>query len=90
MTKLLENPWISSAIKVLIDKRDTAFNKWKRYKTSQNVAQYKTLRKNDSQLINQEKRKYFFTRFNRATTTPQKWADIKKLGIGMMNLTKNV
>jgi len=45
MTKPRENPWFSSAIKVLIDKWDTAFQKWKRHKTSQHAAQYKTLRK---------------------------------------------
>jgi len=63
MTKPRENPWFSSAIKVII-----AFKKLKQYKTSQHAAQYKTLRKNDSQLINQENRKYFFTRLNKATT----------------------
>jgi len=71
MTKPRENPWFSSATKVLIDKRDTAFQKWKRYKTNQHEA-------------------HFFTRFNRATTSQQKCADIKRQGIGMMNLTKNV
>jgi len=88
MTKPRENPWFKTGIKVLIDNRDNAFKKRKRYKTSQHAAQYKTLRKNVSQLINQEKRKYFFTRFNRATSSQQEWVDIKKLGIGKSNTTR--
>lgn len=88
MFKPRVNPWFSSDIKVLIHKRDTAFKKWKRYKTGQHAEQYKSLRMKVIKLINSKKRSFYFNQFNIATSNQQKWACIKQLGIGKPNTAR--
>jgi len=83
-TKIIKNnskPWFSVRLRILIEKRNTAYNRWKRYKTQQEHEKFLKLRKEVTCLVNSEKAQYFTNTFLKAAESKNTWKMIRKLGI---------
>lgn len=73
-------PWFNSGTKLLIQQRDTAYNKWKRYRTLEQHLVYKSLRKAVTNKVLHDKKQYYNNKFNRAISGQQTWKEIKNIG----------
>ena len=75
-------PWFSNEIELAIKKRDTAFTRWKQYRTTELHMSYKLFRKNANNVIKKAKANYYASKFNTATESKKKWSSIREIGIG--------
>lgn len=75
-------PWFSASIRRLIIKRDTAYSRWKRYKTPELEMEFKTARRNVNTSIRTAKTEYYSRRFGSAIDSSRTWKCIREIGIG--------
>lgn len=77
-----QNCWFSESIKKLIDKRDLAYRRWKRFKCPMLHEEYRTLRTDVNKTINRAKAGYYANKFRQATDSKKKWKTIREIGVG--------
>ncbi|XP_075150937.1 uncharacterized protein LOC142225047 [Haematobia irritans] len=84
-TKLINSKqpaWFDNNIMQLIKERDTAYRRWKRFKSDELYDLYKINRKRVSKEIESKKRDHFRRKFQTAIDGKQKWKEIRNIGIG--------
>ncbi|XP_075170106.1 uncharacterized protein LOC142242408, partial [Haematobia irritans] len=74
--------WFDNNIMQLIKERDTAYRRWKRFKSDELYDLYKINRKRVSKEIESKKRDHFRRKFQTAIDGKQKWKEIRNIGIG--------
>ncbi|XP_075151058.1 uncharacterized protein LOC142225166 [Haematobia irritans] len=74
-------PWFTSEVKTLIDIRERAYKRWKRYKTPELYSTFQSARKDVVRKVKHEKLIFYTNKFNNATSTRKTWNEIKKIGI---------
>lgn len=80
--KANQQPWFTRSIKKLIDDRNAAHARWKRFKTLELRNAFQSARKEVVKAIQQSKKCYYQRRFFSAIDSQSKWKEIKKIGIG--------
>ncbi|XP_075163338.1 uncharacterized protein LOC142235973 [Haematobia irritans] len=73
-------------IQFLINKRDEAYTRWKRYKIPELYATYKDLRNRTTYTIRLKKAQYYSQKFKGCVNSRQIWKQIKSIGIGKENM----
>ncbi|XP_075150599.1 uncharacterized protein LOC142224699 [Haematobia irritans] len=84
-TKLINSKqpaWFDNNIMQLIKERDTAYRRWKRFKSDELYDLYKINRKRVSKEIESKRRDHFRRKFQTAIDGKQKWKEIRNIGIG--------
>lgn len=76
------NPWFTASIKSLIERRDFAYNRWKRFKTVEFKNDFRKARKDVNEEIRKAKMSYYGHRFSTALGSRKTWSTIKEIGIG--------
>lgn len=82
-TKILKSPstpWFNNRISNLIQIRNLAYEKWKRYKTTQAHNIYISLKRDVVREVRLAKRKYFEGKFSEGLSGKKLWKQIKNLG----------
>lgn len=74
-------PWFNDEIKKLINLRNIAFNKWKRFKIPHFFSLYHTLRNRVTYKIRDAKSKYYGSKFSSSIDSRSKWKVIRDIGI---------
>lgn len=74
-------PWFNAEIKKLIDVRNLAYKRWKRFKTQVLHDNFKSARAAVLKLINSAKSSYFKRKFQLSIDSKCKWKEIRKIGI---------
>lgn len=77
-----QNPWFDNQIKSLIDQRNRAYARWKRFKIAEFEQVYKYLRNKVNTTIKYKKIRYYSCKFEKAVGSRQTWKNIKSFGIG--------
>lgn len=77
-----ENSWFTRDIKISIDERNRAYERWKRFKTNELYNIFKTSRRNVNTKIRIAKCKYYEDKFKSAICSKRKWCVIRSMGIG--------
>lgn len=88
-TKILrynQQPWFNDDIKRAISYRNSAYKRWKRYKTSSLHELFKSARRNVVNLIHRSKRAFYRIKFANAIDNKTKWKEIRNIGIGKRNV----
>lgn len=80
--KKSSQPWFNHDISSLIHRRNVAYHKWKRYKTSSMYEEFRNLRKQVNSTIKMAKTQYFLDKFSNAADSKSKWRTIKEIGLG--------
>ncbi|XP_075159089.1 uncharacterized protein LOC142232235 [Haematobia irritans] len=62
-------PWFTSEVKTLIDIRERAYKRWKRYKTPELYSTFQSARKDVVRKVKHEKLIFYTNKFNNATST---------------------
>ncbi|XP_075157493.1 uncharacterized protein LOC142230751 [Haematobia irritans] len=75
-------PWFNDTIKTLINKRDVAYHRWKKFKTPELHSTYKYYRQNVVKHIADAKTSYYKNKFSSALNSKSKWREIRNIGIG--------
>ncbi|XP_059221030.1 uncharacterized protein LOC131995848 [Stomoxys calcitrans] len=75
-------PWFNEQLRALIDERNIAYKRWKRYRTTQLHERFKCARRNVGKSINEAKTLFFLKKFLNAVNSRSKWKEIRKIGIG--------
>lgn len=84
-TKVIRNkqqPWYNLEIKSLIDVRNLAYKRWKRFKTPQLLEGFRSARIAVVKKINAAKSSYFQHKFQSAVDSKCRWKEIRSIGIG--------
>lgn len=79
------NPWFNPHIHSLIQQRDLAYSRWKRFKTPELEDLFRAARKEVNCKIKLAKTNYYTKSFGSAVQSGQKWKLIKDIGIGKTN-----
>lgn len=74
-------PWFSSNIKRLIELRNNAYNKWKRFKLASFHALYRELRNRVTLEIRHAKTTYYENKFSSSINSKSKWKVIRSIGL---------
>jgi len=82
-------PWLSNQTLELIKKRNTAFNRWKRFKTPNMRQEFTQLRNLVTKMVKSDKTNYYRNKFSCAIGSKASWKLIKEVGI-CDSKTKNV
>lgn len=77
-----KKPWFSTLIKEAILRRDIAYGRWKRFKTTHLHEEYKTTRRNANKLIKKAKSDFYAAKFSSAIGSKKTWKTIREIGIG--------
>ncbi|XP_075159642.1 uncharacterized protein LOC142232836 [Haematobia irritans] len=72
-------PWFKEDTKLLIEKRDKAYRRWKRYKTPSLYKSYKIARNKVVAKVKKDKILYYDNKFNRAIGSKQTWKGIQEI-----------
>lgn len=80
IVKSSTKPWFNQNICDLIVKRNSAYDKWKRYKTTQSNDIFKSLRRSVTREVKLAKQRYFSRVFSEAIDTNSMWKEIKNIG----------
>ncbi|XP_059223744.1 uncharacterized protein LOC131997206 [Stomoxys calcitrans] len=75
-------PWFSADIRVAIESRNTAYRRWKRFRTSHLREEYRSNRSRVNKLIRAAKINYYLRRFTSAIGSRKTWKTIHDIGIG--------
>lgn len=75
-------PWFSTIIKRAIIRRDVAYSRWKRFKTSVLKIEYHIARNEVNREIRIAKSNYYSNQFGTALESKHTWKTIKDIGIG--------
>lgn len=75
-------PWFTTSIKLLIDRRDRAYTRWKKFKIPELKEEYRSLRRDVTREIRKSKSVHYSNRFKNAINTKQTWKTIRDIGIG--------
>lgn len=75
------NPWFTSDIKSLIDQRNIAYARWKRFKTSELQSTFKSLRNRVNTSIKIAKSSYYKSKFSSCVDSKARWNEIRNIGI---------
>lgn len=84
-----EHPWFSNEIKLLIEERNSAYTRWKRFKTDELHAIFKILRRKVNAKIKIAKSKFYEDKFKSAVCSKKKWKEIKNMGVVSNNNNVN-
>lgn len=76
--------WFSSYIRHLIEKRELAYSRWKRFRTLSLHDEYRAARKLVNVKIKEAKRNFYSEKFSSALSTKSTWKTIREIGIGKM------
>lgn len=77
-----ERPWFTNDAKLLIERRDNLYHRWKRYKTPEYHNEYCLARKAVVSKIKHDKSSYYTNKFGMATGNSKKtWKQIREIGI---------
>lgn len=79
---LSQEPWFTNEIEQLIRKRNTAYARWKKFKTPELKLLFQSCRRDVVKNIKNSKCSYYKRRFSAAIDTKSKWKEIRKIGIG--------
>lgn len=82
IVKSRQQPWFNSAIRELIIRRDTLYNRWKRFRTPRLRREYTTTRREVVKQIRMAKIRHYGNKFSSAIDSRQKWREIRNIGIG--------
>lgn len=74
-------PWFTNEIKGLIDCRDLAYSRWKRFKTSELHTLFCSLRKKVNSKIKSAKCSYYGRKYSTALKSKSKWKLIRDIGL---------
>ncbi|XP_075156106.1 uncharacterized protein LOC142229425 [Haematobia irritans] len=77
-----QQPWFTHTIMIAIGKRDEAYARWRRFKTSRLHDEFKILRREVVRMVRDAKCSYFGRKFGGAISSQQKWRQIRDIGIG--------
>lgn len=77
-----QNPWFDLDVKSLIDQRDRAYARWKKFKIVQFQQVYKYLRNKVNSAIRKKKMLYFGHKFEQAVNSKDTWKHIRSIGVG--------
>lgn len=83
-------PWFNGHIKHLIQQRDYAHQRWKRFKSESLHLEFKAARKAVNSAIRLAKIKYYANKFSTAITSRSTWSNIREIGIGRKDNTLDV
>lgn len=78
----VQHPWFDSEVKSLIDQRNRAFIRWKKFKIVEFQHVYKYLRNKVTGVITNKKMLYFGRKFEQAANSKETWKHIRSIGIG--------
>lgn len=84
-TKIIKNlqcPWIDNEVIKLMDLRNIAFARWKRFKIPEFRRVYTNLRNSVTATIRLKKKSYLKYKFDNALNSRQTWKQIHSLGLG--------
>ena len=74
-------PWFNKYIKELINKRDLAYKKWKKFKFDDFYVQFKSLRILVNKEINKAKREFYKSKFEKNIGSKKTWNLIRNIGL---------
>ncbi|XP_075150566.1 uncharacterized protein LOC142224667 [Haematobia irritans] len=77
-----DRSWFNSSIATLIKRRDTAYKRWKRFRTSQLYEDFRVLRTEVNKTIKRTKSLYYENKFRTSLDSKMKWKAIKEIGLG--------
>lgn len=76
-----EQPWFSTEIKMLIEERNQAYARWKRFKTTNLNETFKASRRKVTSKIKIAKSTFYKEKFKSALDSKKKWKEIRTMGI---------
>lgn len=85
MVTAKNKPWFTNIIRQSIQRRDLAYSRWKRFKTSELKTEFRTARKEVNIQIRNAKSDYYSKRFSSAVESKQTWRTIRDIGIGKVD-----
>lgn len=89
-TKMLrptEKPWFSNRIKLLINDRNEAYERWKIFKTPELEQIFKNSRRKVNTEIRSAKCKFYEAKFSTVLSSKRKWKEIRDMGVINKNIT---
>jgi len=75
-------PWLNPNITALIQQRELAYKRWKRYKTPELLAAFNEIKKKTIKEIKYAKTSYYENKFTEVVNGKDKWKQIRTLGVG--------
>lgn len=75
-------PWFTQDIKQVINRRDSSYARWKRFKTAELHEEYRVTRRTTNRLIKKAKSDYYASKFSAAIGSKKTWQEIREIGIG--------
>lgn len=87
-----QTPWFDNQVKTLIDQRNRAYARWKKYRITQFEQAYKHLRNKVNSVIKYKKTTYYSRKFEQAVNSKETWKQIRSIGVGnkASNTTYNI
>lgn len=82
-------PWFNASIKDAIQRRNFAYSRWKRFRTLELKAEFRSARKEVNRQIKLAKSEYYSRRFGSALESSQTWKTIRDIGICNKNNNAN-
>lgn len=79
-------PWLTQRILNLINQRNNAYSRWKRFRSNDCWHFFKLLRNHVNQEIRSSKRAYYCSKFHVKLPTKQLWSNLRDIGIGKCNI----
>lgn len=80
-----KRPWFNKHIARLIDARDSAYNKWKRFRIDAFHSDFQVARRKVLYAVRAAKIKYYGSKFSTATNTKQRWNVIRDIGLSKVS-----
>lgn len=81
-TDQVSRSWFNNDILLLMDQRDLAYNRWKRYRLEEHHHAYRSLRNRVVSKIRAEKKNFFTNRLNASLCKRKLWNNLREIGIG--------
>ncbi|XP_075158103.1 uncharacterized protein LOC142231377 [Haematobia irritans] len=81
-TKSNNRPWFNSTIKSCIRERDIAYSRWKRFRTSELLQEYRSSRNGANSYIKAAKVRYYAGKLHGAVDSRSKWGVIRDISVG--------
>ena len=85
--KINTRPWFNASIKLLIERRDNAYLRWKKVKIPELREEYSALRREVTRAIRKSKSDHYANCFGSAINTKKTWKTIREIGIGRSKKT---
>lgn len=82
-------PWFSNTIRRLINLRDEAYSRWKKFRIPQLKDEFIKLRRDVNREIRRAKSAHYADRFSKAIDSKRTWQTIRDIGIGGTNKNSN-